>query len=262
MHAVAIIGSTGLEAGDFMADAEIRQVDTAAGLATVCAGHAEGHSLIFLQRAYGRRGVPPHQVNYRANALALKSLGVQQILATSIVGSLTTTIPAKAVLVPDQFLDFTRRRDHTVFDEHGFAFVDMTDPYCERLRRTFIEAGHREKVPVLSRACYVAVDGPRYETRAEIEMFRRLGGDVIGMTNVPEVVMARELGMCYATLAFVSNPGAGIHSRPITRQENYIATLQAAPLVRRLLRAVMRALTSPESCTCAEFATDFVEAPH
>jgi 5'-methylthioadenosine phosphorylase len=91
-------------------------------------------------------------------------------------------------------------------------------------------------------------------------MFRRLGGDVIGMTNVPEVVMARELAMCYAALAFVSNPGAGIHSRRITRQENYITTLEASPLLRRLLTAALGALISPDGCTCAEFATDFVEA--
>src|SRR5215217_3871747 len=116
MRTVAIIGSTGLQADDFMADVEIRQVDTKAGSATVSAGHAGGQRLIFLQRSHGRHGVPPHRVNYRANALALKCLGVQQILATSVVGSLTTTIPAKALLVPDQFLDFTRQRDCTVFD--------------------------------------------------------------------------------------------------------------------------------------------------
>jgi 5'-methylthioadenosine phosphorylase len=259
MLTAAIIGSTGLRPHDLLTDVETRSVSVPTGPMAVAVGRADCREVAFLERSHGRPGVPPHAVDYRANALALKHLGVRCVLATAVVGSLSTTIPERALLVLDQFLDFTRRREATVFDGDGFAFVDMTDPYCSSLRAVLIEAARQLGVSVYPRGCYVGVDGPRYETRAEIEMYRRLGGDVIGMTSVPEVVMARELGLCYASLAFVSNMGAGLSPRSISRAENYAASVGAAPMLRRLLRRAVDLLPPDYACTCASLADDFVD---
>jgi 5'-methylthioinosine phosphorylase len=261
MTRLAIIGSTGLSASDFIEGASTSlSVETGAGIVTVEVGQAGEYELVFLKRSYDRPGVPPHAVKYRANTLALMQLDVRYVLATSIVGSLTSSIAESSFIVVDQFLDFTKRRDHTLFDRHGFAFVDVTDPYCAHMRGLLLEAARDVGVPMRPNGCYVSVDGPRYETRAEIEMYRRLGGDVIGMTNVPEVVMAREAGICYATLAYVSNMGAGLNASPITRLENYAATIDGLPQMRSILTRSVSLFHPNDACACHAAAADFLSA--
>lgn len=261
MARLAIIGSTGLSAADFFdGPATPRTLDTSAGQVHAELGRAGEQELVFLKRSYDRPGVPPHAVAYRANTLALLELGVRYVLATSIVGSLTSTIAAASFIVVDQFLDFTKRRDHTLFDRRGFAFVDVTDPYCATMRGLLLAAADAAGIVVRPNGCYVSVDGPRYETRAEIEMYRRFGGDVIGMTNVPEVVMAREAGICYATIAYVSNMGAGLNANPITRLENYTATIDGAPQLRAILARSIALFQPDEACTCHAAPADFLSA--
>jgi 5'-methylthioadenosine phosphorylase len=249
-----------LRPDDFWENTQHLTIDTSAGFVSVDIGRNGNWEGIFLQRSHGKPGVPPHLISYRSNILALKELGAQYIFATSIVGSLSTTIPAGSFLVVDQFLDFTKQRNLSVFDETGFAFVDMTDPYCPQLRTALINAARELNQMIRPMGCYVAVEGPRYETRAEIEMYRRLGGDVIGMTNVPEVVIARELGLCYATLAYVSNLGAGLNSAPVTRKENYHATLRGVPALRSLLKKTLDIFSPDDSCACRFANEDFLSA--
>ncbi len=260
MNRVAIIGSTGLEAGDFVHGAETREIDTPAGTCRLEVGEGELGEIVFLQRSNGRPGVPPHAVNFRANVLALRRLEVDAVFATSVVGSLTTEIPAETLVVVDQFLDFTKARPFTLFDEGGFAFVDVTDPYCPRLREPLVGVAYQLGVAVRPNGCYVAVEGPRYETRAEIEMYRRLGGDVIGMTNVPEVVMAREAGLCYAALAFVSNLGAGLNETRVSQIDNQEATVRASETLAAILRAAIAAVPRDKTCSCASAVDLFFSA--
>lgn len=250
MAKLAIIGSSGLSAEDFLTGVQPVSVATDAGTVSLEVGHTDKWAAAFLRRSHGRPGLPPHAVNYRANILALKQLGVEYIFATSVVGSLSTTIPAGTLVVLDQFLDFTKQREITIFDEVGFAFVDMTDPYCPQLRSTLIRAAQNLREPVRPTGCYVGVEGPRYETRAEIEMYRRLGGDVIGMTNVPEAVMARESGLCYAATAFVSNLGAGLNDRRISQIDNRDATLGAIPALQRILGRALDGFEPDDTCAC------------
>ncbi len=158
------------------------------------------------------RAVPPHMVNYRANVASLRRLGVQRIIATSAVGSMNLRAGVGSLGVAGQFLDFTRGRNGTFFDRTA-NYTDMTTPYSAELNGAVVRAGKRLGIRVMTGLVYVCVEGPRFETAAEIRMFRKMGGDVVGMTGVPEVVLANELGMEYASIAVVTNWAAGVRGR-------------------------------------------------
>ena len=169
--------------------------------------------LFFMPRHHQGHDYPPHRINYRANLCALQKLGVKRILATNAVGSLDEKLKPGTFLAPDDFLDFTHHRPLTFYD-HRTVHVDVTQPYCPHLRRVLLDSGK-----VVDGGVYVCVEGPRFETPAEIRMFHSLGGTVVGMTGLPEVVLARELSMCYASVCMVTNHAASIHRTrlPLTR---------------------------------------------
>lgn len=169
--------------------------------------------LVFMPRHHEDHDNPPHRINYRANLCALKKLGVTRILATNAVGSLDEKLKPGTFLAPDDFLDFTHHRPVTFYDERT-VHVDVTQPYCPHLRGVFLDSGE-----VVDGGVYVCVEGPRFETPAEIRMFQQLGGTVVGMTGLPEVVLARELSMCYATVCMISNYAASISSDRVTIDE-------------------------------------------
>ncbi|UQN07947.1 MTAP family purine nucleoside phosphorylase [Deinococcus sp. QL22] len=259
MSKIAIIGSTGLTSGDFLESEEPWKVKTADGLVTGVRGDIGNHQLFFLSRSNGRSGIPAHRVNYRANLLALKELGVEYILATAMVGSLSTFIPVGTFVVLDQFLDFSKLH-RTLFGSEGFAFVDMTDPYTPELREAFISALTEGGYPHRSTGTYVMVDGPRFETRAEIEMFRRLGGDVIGMTGVSEAIMAREAGISYGSLAVVVNMGAGLNPKPVTREECYNETVRLSDITKHVIKRVVLNFDHVKPNSAKDAPSDYILA--
>jgi 5'-methylthioadenosine phosphorylase len=259
MTRLGLVGSFGTCMERIISNSAQRQVTTPHGLVTTRVGFLNnGHEVVALTRSGGRPGIAPHRVNYRANTLALKQSGVTVILATGVVGSLTREIPAGTLVVLDQFLDFTSARPKTLWDREGFALVDMTEPYCLRGRTCLVDAARELGVPVRPTGCYVAVDGPRFETRAEVQMYRQLGGDVIGDTSVPEAVMAREAGMCYASLAFTANLAAGILDRPVSRSDIQAAIQRGAENIRQVVAAALIALDVEQPCQCQAAADDFV----
>jgi len=156
--------------------------------------------------------VPPHMINYRANAAGLSRLGVKDVIATSAVGSMNPEFKVGAIGLAEQFLDFTKRRESTLFDRR-VVHTDMTEPYSRELNGAIARASASAGVGVKDGLTYVSVEGPRFETAAEIRMFRSLGGDVVGMTGVPEVVLAREAGMRYSAILIATNWAAGMQER-------------------------------------------------
>jgi len=162
--------------------------------------HGPGHTL------------PPHMINYRANAVGLSSLGVKDVIATSAVGSMNQEFGVGALGLADQFLDFTKSRKSTLFDRK-VVHTDLTEPYSEELNRAIVKAGSSVGAGILEGLTYVGVEGPRFETAAEIKMYRGLGGDVVGMTGVPEVVLAREAGMRYSSVLIATNWAAGMQEK-------------------------------------------------
>ncbi|RPJ48331.1 MAG: S-methyl-5'-thioadenosine phosphorylase, partial [Chloroflexi bacterium] len=138
--------------------------------------------------------------------------GVRHVLATFAVGSLRMTIPPLALVAVDQFLDFTQGRAHTFFagEHNGFAHTDMTNPLCSGLRAGLLQLAAQRGLNVIPTGVYACTNGPRLETAAEVRMLAQLGGDVVGMTGVPEMPLAREAGLHYAGVAYVINYGAGL----------------------------------------------------
>lgn len=252
MTRLAIIGGTGV----YSLPGKVRRrvVTTVCGeVAVDLLADGDDREIVFLARHGKQHKQPPHAINYRANMLALKELGVRQVFATTAVGSCNKDYrPGDLVLLSD-VIDFTRNRPLTIFDHDDgeVRHVDLTEPYCPSLRRLLARAAGREGLALRQEAVYVCTEGPRFETAAEIRMFRRLGGDVLGMTNVPEVVFARELGMCYAVLGMVSNwcAGMGGDAHPVFHDFGQ----QVDDGRQAIFRIFMRALGEPterEPCRC------------
>jgi len=205
---------------------------------------APGGEFFWLARHGRAHNIAPHLINYQANVAALAMLGVERIVATNACGGLSDGLEPGDCVVVDQFLDFTRHRPLTFFDSPGEPVVhtDFSEPYCPALRATLVSASEALGLTCRSTGTYVCCDGPRYETAAEVRMFRMLGGDLIGMTAIPELVLAREIGICYAGLAVVTNVGAGLAEGTLTHEEVEKVMRSRSAEVRRVLVA---AATSP-----------------
>lgn len=205
---VAVIGGTGFE-GLFKNARQLR-LGTPYGIAPpLLIGRIDGKEVVFLSRHGPNHSVPPHKINYRTNVYALYEMGVERIIAVNAVGAINRDFKPGDVVIPHDFIDFTKLRYTTFYDDAPVTHIDVSQPYCPELRKLLIETARKLELPVWDRAVLVCTEGPRFETPAEIEMFRRLGCDVVGMTGIPEAVLARELEMCYAPFCFVSNMAAG-----------------------------------------------------
>jgi 5'-methylthioadenosine phosphorylase len=199
---VAIIGGSGLDDPELMKGIKEKKVKTPYGdpSSTLSAGKVGGVDIVVLARHGRDHSIYPTGVNYRANIHALKKEGCTHILATTAVGSLRENIRPGDLVFVDQFIDFTRHRPLT-FHEKKVVHTPMGEPFCGYLRSILAESAKRLKLRHHRRGTVVTIEGPRFSTRAESHMFRKLGADVINMSTVPEVALAREAGICYQTIA-------------------------------------------------------------
>lgn len=255
MNTVAVIGGTGVYDPSWLEDSQETTVETPYGQARIMQGHLKGQShqsVLFLNRHGVGHSVPPHRVNYRANLWALKAMGVRRVVATAAVGSLNLAMAPGSMVLVDQFLDFTKARPSTFFegDDGQVVHTDVTEPYCRASRQKLQLAGEQRGLPLMMGGVYVTTEGPRFETAAEIRAYRLLGGDVVGMTGVPEVVLARELGLCYTTVAMVTNFGAGIASAPLTHEEVVEVMTANVHRLRDVLLQALPALAEDFPCSC------------
>jgi len=246
---VAVIGGSGLET--LLERAEQVRVGTPYGLApTVSIGEIEGKPIVFLPRHGLHHLVPPHMVNYRAIVYALHEFGVERVVATNAVGAIAPKLKAGDFVVPHDFIDFTKLRRVTFYDEAPVTHVDVSKPYCPEIRSVLTRIAKKHYERVASRGVLVCTEGPRYETPAEIEMFRRLGCDVVGMTGAPEAALARELEMCYASICFVTNMASGFQKRLTAREVSSVAE-NIAPVLQQVLRETIKHLPKNRHCPCA-----------
>jgi 5'-methylthioadenosine phosphorylase len=245
---IAIVGATGFEG--LFRDAKQLRLGTPFGIAPLLSvGKIDGKGVAFLQRHGPSHSVPPHRINYRANVYALFEMGVERILAINAVGAINRDFKAGDVVIPHDFVDFTKHRSTTFYDDAPVTHVDVSNPYCPEIRRLLVESARKAGLQVWDRAVLVCTEGPRFETPAEIEMFRRLGCDIVGMTGVPEAVLARELEICYATVCYVSNMAAGIQER-LTPLEISKTSEQILPKLEQVLIATVRALPLKRGANC------------
>lgn len=253
---LAIIGGTGVYDPRILSDIREEEVRTPYGDVRLRVGTYEGEEVAFLPRHGAKHSVPPHLINYRANIWALKHLGVERVIATTAVGSTNLAMKPGDFVIVDQFIDFTRGRTETFFEggEQGVVHTDFTEPYCPECRKVMKQAAAGLPVVVHERGCYVCTEGPRFETPAEIRMFQKLGGDLVGMTNVPEVTLAREAGLCYATVSMVTNFGAGISPTPLTHEEVLEVMAQNSENLKRFVMGTLPNLPRERGCTCGRSA--------
>ncbi|HUL40582.1 MAG TPA: S-methyl-5'-thioinosine phosphorylase [Burkholderiales bacterium] len=228
---LAIIGGTGLTKLANLEMSHQRIIRTPYGEASgaLTFGQIKGYDVIFLARhGYGHT-IPPHQVNYRANIWALHTQHVTHVVSVASVGGIRPDLTPGTIAIPDQIIDYTHGRQSTFFDstEKPVTHIDFTWPYCEKLRQLIITAAEAAKQKTVRGGVYGATQGPRLESAAEISRLERDGADMVGMTGMPEAALAKELEMCYATVAVVANyaAGKGTSEREI-QFENLEATMQ------------------------------------
>lgn len=247
---IAVVGGTGFERL-FKGDKKLC-LGTPYGIAPpLQLGNIEGKKVIFLPRHGPHHSVPPHKINYRANIYALHKAGVERILATNAVGAINLNFKPGEMVVLHDFVDFTKLRHPTFYDQSPVTHIDVSQPYCPEIRRLLIETAEKLGFNVREEAVLLCTEGPRYETPAEIELFRRLGCDVVGMTGVPEAVLARELEMCYGSICYVSNMAAGVQKQ-LTAHGISEASTHVLPKIQQILIETIKTLPSERNCPCAE----------
>jgi 5'-methylthioinosine phosphorylase len=239
MSKIAIIGGTGLTSlqGLEITGREIIQTPYGEPSGILVRGNYCGQEVMFLPRHGPGHTIPPHKVNYRANIWALKEVGVSNVIAVNAVGGIRLDMEPGALVIPDQIIDYTWSRINTYFEDslQNVVHVDFTDPYCDSLRQHLLEGARQAGQDVIDGATYGATQGPRLETTAEIDRLERDGCHIVGMTGMPEAVLARELELCYASISLVVNRAAGRGEGEITMVEIDKCLKSAIKKVRKLL---------------------------
>ncbi len=247
---IAVVGGTGFYS--FLDDPVEHAVTTPYGdpSAPISVGTVAGRSVAFVPRHGPHHEHPPHAIPYRANAWALRSLGVRQVLAPCAVGGLRHEVAPGDVVVPDQLVDRTHRRVGS-FGESGAVHLPFADPYCARLSDAVTAAA-----PDVTRGgTMVVVEGPRFSTRAESRHYADQGWTLINMTGAPEAALAREMGMCYAAIALVTDMDAGAESGEGVGQEEVFALFKAnLERLTGLLSDVVATAPDPAGCPCSTWS--------
>ena len=267
---IGVIGGSGLYDLEDLKVVEEVSPETPFGSASspVIVGEIHGKRVAFLARHGRDHSYPPHLIPYRANLWALRKAGVTRVLAISAVGSINKLFRAGDFVVIDNFLDFTKKREDTYYEgklskevegedkvadlinSKKVVHIDVTDPYCIQMRLQLIEILEDMSLRHHPAGVYACTEGPRFESAAEIKMLEKVGSDVVGMTGYPEVVLARELTMCYASLCVVANPAAGISQGRLTSDEVLDLMAEREKDIKRVVSEFIRRLPEEKTCDC------------
>jgi purine nucleoside phosphorylase len=204
--------------------------------AAIRCGQLNGHAVLSIARHGEPHSIPPHAINYRANLAALQDAGATAIIALNTVGVVSGVRDSGEIAVPDQILDYTGGRQHTIYDgsDGEIDHIDFSEPFCSDLRKALLDAAKRADIDCYDGGVYAATQGPRLETAAEVDRLERDGADFVGMTAMPEAAIAREMGLAYVCLALIVNRAAGRGDIPIL-QDVEASTVSARTLAESLL---------------------------
>jgi 5'-methylthioadenosine phosphorylase len=230
-------------------------------------GEVDGRRVAFIARHGQGHRFPPHRVNYRANLWALRSVGVRQVLSPCAVGSLRPELGPGPIVVPAQLVDRTWGREHTVYAEEGpVVHVGFADPFCPRGRAVAAQAAGAAGKPVADAGTLVVINGPRFSSKAESLWHQQAGWSIVGMTTAPEAAIARELAMCFTTVALVTDHDAGVDGgEAVTHEEVLAVFAQNIDGLKSVLRSALAAMPGAESdddatCQCRR-ALDGITLP-
>ena len=262
---VGIIGGSGLYEMPGFEDVREVSLDTPFGAPSdsIMVGLLEGRRVAFLARHSRGHRLLPGEVPFQANVFAMKLLGVQRILSVSAVGSLKEEYAPMHMVIPDQFVDRTTKRAATFFGRGLVAHVAFAHPFCATLRGVLASACGEARVTRHAKGTYVCIEGPQFSTRAESELYRSWGMDVIGMTNIQEARLAREAEICYATLAMVTDYDCWHPGHESVTADQIIANLTTnAEAAKSVLRGALRRISrEPRTCECASALSHALVTP-
>jgi 5'-methylthioadenosine phosphorylase len=248
---IGIIGGTGLYDPRLLKNSKDVKVKTLFGKPSdvITIGELEGKLLAFLPRHGRKHTIRPTDVNSRANIAAMKQLGVKSILASSTVGSLKEEYKPGDIVFVDQFIDRTTRREQSFFTEGKVCHISVSEPMCPHLRRILTKVAIKEKVRFHDTGTYVCIEGPRFSTKAESRMYQNWGADVVGMTLVPECVLAREAEICYASIAMVTDYDVW-KDHPVC-VDDVVKTMKAnIQNVKQIITETIKKVPKEKECQC------------
>ncbi len=258
---LGVIGGSGLYAMKDLKVVETVSVDTPFGNPSdsLVVGDLEGIRLVFLPRHGVGHRITPSEINYRANIFAMKKMGVERIISISAVGSMKEEIIPGHIVIPDQFIDRTFRRKTTFFEGGIVGHVSLADPICDELHEVVLESSQQAGATVHPGGTYICIEGPQFSTRAESFLYRSWGVDVIGMTNVTEAKLAREAGLCYATIALATDYDCWHQEEEAVTLEAVLAIMRDnVELAQAILKEIAKRPVLKRSCSCGEAATNAI----
>jgi 5'-methylthioadenosine phosphorylase len=258
---IGVIGGSGFY--EFLDHADEVRVETPFGPPSdpLVIGDLDGRRVAFVPRHGRDHRFPPHQIPYRANLWALRSVGVRQVLAPSAVGALTPDLPPGRLVIPDQVVDRTHGRPGTFYDAGAAVHVGFADPYCPAGRSAAIAAARAAGWDPAPDGTLVIINGPRFSSRAESRWYAAQGWTIIGMTGQPEATLARELALCYTPVALVTDTDAGVaEGEGVTQDEVFALFAANVARLRDLIAAIIARLPADRACPCPR-ALDGIKLP-
>ncbi len=252
---IGVIGGSGLYKMEGLTDVETVDVDTPFGPPSdqILIGTLEERRVAFLPRHGRGHRIGPSELNFRGNIMAMKMLGVERIIAVSAVGSMKETIVPGHMVVPDQFFDRTKGRPSTFFTDGIVGHITFADPVCAELSDHLVRGCRNTGATVHDGGTYICMEGPQFSTRAESNIYRQWGVDIIGMTNIPEAKLAREAEICYATLAMATDYDCWHESEEDVTVEQIIRILmENVKKARSILREAVSSLPAERTCPCKD----------
>jgi 5'-methylthioadenosine phosphorylase len=258
---LGIIGGSGIYQFSALKEVHTHEIQTPFGKPSspIVTGTLAGKKVAFLARHGIGHFISPSEVNYRANIYALKSIGVQRIVSISACGSLREDYAPGEIVIPDQLVDFTRCRERSFFGEGMVVHVGMADPFCADLSSALVQAVNEAGGTTHEGGTLITIEGPRFSTRAESNLFRAWGMTLIGMTACPEAFLAREAGMCYATMAHVTDFDVWHRTEEAVSVDMVIRTLNKNTVTAQLaVQKLVAALPAGTQCNCANALADAI----
>ncbi|NCN39056.1 MAG: S-methyl-5'-thioadenosine phosphorylase [Candidatus Aenigmarchaeota archaeon CG_4_10_14_0_8_um_filter_37_24] len=252
---IGIIGGTGIYDAKLVNNLRKVKIDYPYGEASdfFYVGEFKNKKTVFLPRHGKTHTIPPHEINFKANISGFKELGVNRIIACCATGSLQKELKPGDIVIPDQFIDW-RKRGVTFYDTGNVAHVSLADPFCPELRQLLIESCKSLGIKCHKKGTYVCIEGPRFSTRAESRMFRNLG-DVIGMTGIPEAILAREKEICFAIIATVTDFDVWAET-PVSTDGIVKVMKENTEKVRSILEETIPKIPEKRNCVCKDALKD------
>jgi 5'-methylthioadenosine phosphorylase len=249
---IGIFGGTGIYDSGLLTESKEITIDTPFGKTSdsIAVGIYKGRKVAFMPRHGKKHTIPPHMINFRANIWAFKEMGIKRIIAPSAVGSLKEDLKPGDVVLPSQFIDFTKSRKYTLYEDNKVIHISVADPFCPELQNVVSNVAKKINLPIHKDATYICIEGPRFSTRAESKFYKNvIGADIIGMTLVPECQLAREAQMCYVSISTITDYDVWA-DKPVTAKEVLETLAKNVGTTKNILSMLFDAIPQQRGCSC------------